>query len=122
MKTSKDIANSLILFSLTILVTCGLMITIRETSKTESSNPVPRANRNQSLPALPGTDAIAHLKQSGQFESLGAAVTAAGYEAGQSDGNAFATNYANQIRSTFSPAGLLIESSDPGAKWQMRWC
>ncbi|MEO6391405.1 MAG: FG-GAP-like repeat-containing protein [Pyrinomonadaceae bacterium] len=76
---------------------------------------------DQTLPALSGNRAIAHLKESGQYESIQSALAAARYDAEVLAGNVSATNYANQLRSTFTPNGLQLESSAKGVSWQSHW-
>src|SRR5215203_1358558 len=86
--------------------------------KSKSSSP---ANHAASSTDLSGESAIRHLKENGDYESLGAAVEAARYAADRSEESIFAENYANNMRAEFSPEGLVLESSDPNANWRSRW-
>jgi len=83
-------------------------------------NSVP-TNRPASSLALSGENAIRHLKENGEYESLGAAVTEARYEADLSGEAATAENHANRMHASFSPDGLVLESTAPNANWKSRW-
>ena len=62
-------------------------------------------------PALTGEKAIQHLKDTGQYESLGAAITGARYgvKSSPSREHATAANPAHGLFSTFTPDGLRLE-------------
>lgn len=64
---------------------------------------------------LTGEKAIQHLKDSGQYESLAAAITGARYGAKTADNaKAFAQNPAHGIQSTFTPEGLTLTIRSAG--------
>jgi hypothetical protein len=75
----------------------------------------------QQLSELSGENAIAPLNESAEYDSLDAAVTAARYQAKASAIGAAATNYVNQMRGVFSPAGLCLESNTSNAQWRSCW-
>ena len=110
------------------LLVLGLSLAVLGVFGLSTSVPIPEIgerehveNTSDPLPNASGSEAVKHLKAIGEFESLGAAVIAARYEAQQSGDTANATNQANHIRATFSPDGLLLESTGKGSAWHSRW-
>src|SRR5215203_2646477 len=123
MKEFKNIFAKLFALSLAVLIALivASMPPVSSTAENVKSTSADFAPAGETHETLSGESAIRYLKENNEFDSLGAAVTAARYEAEQSDAGASAANYANQIRTAFSPAGLVIESAEPGEKWQSRW-
>lgn len=75
---------------------------------------------------LTGEKAIQHLKDTGQYESLAAAMTGARYGAKAADGaeiKALAQNPAHGLRSTFTREGLRLRfgAAKPRIKWPGVW-
>src|SRR6188768_3486959 len=101
-----------------IMTALSCVSSMPEYFKLKNSVPV---DHTASQTVLSGENAIRKLKEDGDYESLGAAVTSARYSAEASGETALAENHANRMRAAFSPAGLVIESDDPSAKWQSRW-
>jgi len=69
-----------------------------------------------------GDAALQHLKNIGQYESLGAALTGARYAVKAADGDkARAQNSAHGIKSTFTPDGLRFDVKTGGATHSVSW-
>ena len=73
---------------------------------------------------LTGEQAMQHLKDTGQYESLAAAMTGARYGAKVADGaegKVFAQNPAHGLRSTFTREGVRLEVRSGEATHQVAW-
>ncbi|HUR96910.1 MAG TPA: FG-GAP-like repeat-containing protein [Pyrinomonadaceae bacterium] len=105
---------------ITVIASTPCLSVMRENSKQKFVTSSP-ATDTVSPTELSGDNAIRHLKETGEFESLGAAVTAARYAADSSGEAASVENHANQIRATFSPGGMVLESTVPNATLRSLW-
>ena len=74
----------------------------------------------EALPNLQGDKAIKQLKQSGEYDSLAAALTAARYRVEEHEGELVANNPANQMRASFDATGVQLQSAK-GEKWRTKW-
>ncbi|MEO6391404.1 MAG: FG-GAP-like repeat-containing protein [Pyrinomonadaceae bacterium] len=116
-KTTSGSVQKLMVMAVTIAFAIGCLM-VASTSSVRHASQQPK---DSSLPPLSGDRAVAQLKNNGQYESIQAALGAARYEVDEYPESALATNYANQLRSTFTPEGLRLESTAKGARWQSRW-
>jgi hypothetical protein len=80
-----------------------------------------RAAPGDALAFLSGEPAITHLKQTGSFPSLAAAVKAARYEVEAGETGATAHNAANNLLLDFTAGGLRLESAGEGEGWSSSW-
>ena len=88
----------------------------------------PQRGAAPALPALQGAAALEHLRQTGQYASLEAAMTAARYGAqamtttqGEAAGSRFVmNNSAQRLRAEFAPTGVDLAPATTGG-WRLGW-
>ncbi|MBP6004816.1 MAG: carboxypeptidase regulatory-like domain-containing protein [Pyrinomonadaceae bacterium] len=71
--------------------------------------------------SLTGESAISHLKQTGTYDSLFEAVTAARYQVNEAETGASASNDANGFRMSFTETGLQLRATKKDRTWTSNW-
>ena len=111
----KNLKSNLIIISAIAFAVLLIVLANGGTTTTESS-PV--------LKTFKDAEAIEHLKQTGEYDSLSASVRAARYQIQTDKNELTAANYANNLEANFSGDGLrlLVKQSDKSAQMpEIRW-
>ena len=98
----------------------GLLI-YRHTNAPVLAQPSANDTAKNDSPNLTGEKAVTHLKETGAYNSLAEAMTAARYKADATSEGASVNNHANNLRGTFTTTGLRLESAVKDEKWQSQW-
>lgn len=115
MKSTKR-SGLLKIAGLFLAVTCAIVPFIHE--QRDIGSP---AAASDGYPELSGEAAVAHLKQTGEFSSLGEAVKAAIYNFESNSGSVSVNNSANRMAGRFDGRELLLQSTAGSEPWKLKW-
>ena len=102
--------------ALIVCLVVGILL-IRESSSPSS------ISHNQILPTLLNKEAIEHLRASGEYEPLAAALIKADYkiEPTERAGEYRATNHAQDLRATFTSNGIALSVTKDSSQYRTAW-
>ncbi len=108
-------STMLALLGMSAIILSAAFLLINNTEPTQDSLVI------AGLPNLQGESAIIHLKQTGTFDSLAEAVTAARYRVDAADTGASANNEANDLQMNFTDSGWQLKSTAKDKSWSSSW-